>query len=167
MMASRRKSTKKTPVRQALKDASVLQKQVTDGIGAVNKSHQAMLADDVRGSFGDSIDLDAALQERHPGENRWDYLLGHNPSERVVAVEPHSAKQDQITTVINKRKAAKEQLARHLKQGARVSKWLWVASGKVYFANTEKARLRLDQNGIEFVGKKVLAKHLPQADAGK
>jgi hypothetical protein len=36
-----------------------------------------------------------------------------------------------------------------------------VASGKVHFADTEKARLRLDQNGIKFVGTRVLAKHLP------
>jgi hypothetical protein len=165
MMAARKKKSKKTPVRQALKDGSSLQKQVKGSIGAVKRSHRAMLADDVKGSFGDSLDLDAALQKKHPGENRWDYLLGHNPSEQVVAVDPHSAKQDQITTVINKRRASKEQLIGHLKQGARVSKWLWVASGKVCFADTEKARFRLDQNGIEFVGKKVLTKHLPQAAA--
>lgn len=30
-----------------------------------------------------------------------------------------------------------------------------------HFAETEKAKLLLDQNGIEFVGAKVLAKHLP------
>jgi hypothetical protein len=162
MMAGRKKRKNKTPVRQALKDGSVLQEKVSDGIGAVKKAHRRMLADDVRGTFGDSLDLDAALQAKHPGENRWDYLLGHNPSEQVVAVEPHSAKQDEITTVINKRKAAKDQLAGHLKPGARVSKWLWVASGKVYFADMEKTRFRLDQNGIEFVDKKVLAKHLPQ-----
>jgi hypothetical protein len=38
-----------------------------------------------------------------------------------------------------------------------------VAPGKVHFAETEKAKLRLDQNGIEFVGTKVMAKHLPVA----
>ena len=101
------------------------------------------------------------MQLGHEQANRWDYLLGHAPSGKVVAVEPHSAKQDEITTVINKRAAAREQMRAHLNDGARVAKWLWVASGKVHFANTEKARLRLDQHGIEFVGTKVTSKHLP------
>jgi DNA-directed RNA polymerase beta subunit len=78
-----------------------------------------------------------------------------------VAVEPHSAKQDEISTVIKKRTAAREQLKAHLHDVSRVTTWLWVASGKVHFANTEKARVRLDQNGIEFVGTRVTAKHLP------
>jgi hypothetical protein len=78
----------------------------------------------------------------------------------VIAVEPHSAKQDEISTVICKRKAAIEQLKGHLLDGARISKWLWVASGKVHFASTEKARIRLDQNGIAFAGTQVTKKHL-------
>ena len=90
-------------------------------------------------------------------------MLGHEPSGELVAVEPHSAKQDEITTVIKKRSAAREQLKDHLREGARVTKWLWVASGKVHFADTEKVRRLLDQNGIEFVGTKVAMKHLPSA----
>lgn len=41
-----------------------------------------------------------------------------------------------------------------------VSKWLWVASGRVQFAPMEKATLRLAENGIEFVGRKITDKHL-------
>lgn len=167
MMPGRKNKTKKTPVRQILKEGSMLQNRVSDGIGAVKKEHKKMLDDAVRVTFGDSLDLDAALQAMHPEENRWDYLLGHNPSGQVVALEPHSARQGDIATVINKRKAAKDQLAGHLKPGTRVSKWFWVASGKVYFAKTEKMQFCLDQNGIEFVGAKVLAKHLPQAATEK
>ena len=53
----------------------------------------------------------------------------------------------------------------HLREGARVTKWLWVASGEVHFANTERTRHRLDQNGIEFVGTRVAARHLPGSAA--
>jgi hypothetical protein len=162
-MAARKKKSQETPVRKALQETSTLRESVSDGIGAVEKAQRAYFAADIRGTFGDSLDLDAALQQEHPSANRWDYLLGHSPSEEVVAVEPHSAKQDEITAVINKRKAAKQQLAAHLEPGAHVARWLWVASGKVQFADTEKARRRLDENGIEFVGKQVLAKHLPSA----
>jgi hypothetical protein len=158
---------KKTPLRRALKVDSCLPAKVQDGIAAVEKAHRACFAEDIRGTFGDSLDLDAALQQDHQHENRWDYLLGHDPSEQIIAVEPHSAKQDQITTVINKRTAARQQLAAHLEPGARVARWIWVASGKVHFADTEKARRRLDQNGIEFAGGKVLAKHLPAGTTKK
>jgi len=82
---------------------------------------------------------------------------------KVIAVEPHSAKQDQISRVIEKRRQARDQLKAHLLPGARVTQWLWVASGSVQFADTEKARRLLDQNGIEFVGRQVRAKHLPVA----
>jgi hypothetical protein len=157
-----KKGAKKTPVRSALRKDSALLPLVADGLGAVNDAHRDYFDTGIRKTFADSLDLDKAMQLGHEQANRWDYLLGHAPSGKVVAVEPHSAKQDEITTVINKRIAALEQMKRHLRDDARVTKWLWVASGKVHFANTEKARLRLDQNGIEFVGTKVTAKHLPK-----
>jgi len=136
---------------------------VKNGLEAVKRSHRNYFAEAIRSAFADSLDLDQAMEVGHEQENRWDYLLGHTSSGRVIAVEPHSAKQDEIGTVIRKRQAALDQLKGHLRGGARVSKWLWVASGTVQFVKMEKARLRLDQSGIEFVGSKVLAKHLPAA----
>lgn len=126
-------------------------------------AHRQYFDEEIRTDVADSLELDEALREGREQENRWDYLLGHLPSGEIVAVEPHSAKQDEITTVIKKRTAAREQLKEHLRDGVRVAKWLWVASGKVHFADTEKARRLLDQNGIEFVGAKVAAKHMPRA----
>lgn len=153
-----------TPVRSLLKEDSSLQSAVKDGLGAVMKGHRDYLDAGIRDQFSDSLELDAAMHLGHEKENRWDYLLGHQPSDEVVAVEPHSAKQDEISTVIKKRQAAIQQLKEHQQNGKTVSKWLWVASGKVHFADTEKARRRLDQSGIEFVGARISAKHLP---AGK
>lgn len=150
-----------TPVRSLLKEDSSLQGAVKDGLGAVTKGHRDYLDVAIRDQFSDSLELDAAMHLGHEEENRWDYLLGHQPSEQVVAVEPHSAKQDEISTVIRKRQAAIKQLKEHLQNGKTISKWLWVASGKVHFPNTDKARLRLDQAGIEFAGGKISAKHLP------
>jgi hypothetical protein len=120
-----------------------------------------MFGDGVREAFDDSLDLDEAMRPGHDQENRWDYLLGHGASREVIGLEPHSARGDQVGTVIGKRKAAMTQLTGHLKTGARVSRWLWVASGRVLFADTERARRRLDQHGIQFVGTRLLQKHLP------
>jgi len=97
----RRKRRKKTPVRHALKDDSPLQTNVQDGIRAMQSADRVYLAENIRGHFGDNLDLDAALQQQHQHENRWD---------------------------------------------------------------TERIRRRLDQNGVEFVGTTVLAKHLPGAE---
>lgn len=156
-----KKGAKKTPIRSALRKESTLLPLVVDGLGAVKNAHRDYFDAAIRQAFADSLDLDKAMQLGHEQANRWDYLLGHASSGNVVAVEPHSAKQDEITTVIKKRIAARKQMKDHLRDGARVTKWLWVASGRVHFANTEKARLRLDQHGIEFVGAKVTARHLP------
>lgn len=150
-----------TPIRLALEPDSDLQGSVQEGLGAVERAHRRCLAVEVRPAFGDSLDLDAAMEAAHPDENRWDYLLGHTSSGQVVALEPHSARTDEISSVIRKRKAAIEQLREHLRPGQRISSWLWVASGKNHFADTEKARRRLDENGITFVARQVLAHHLP------
>ena len=156
-----KRKPKKTPIRSSLKGDSALHEKVEDGIGAVESAHRSYLAVDIRGSFADSLDLDKAMQEDHEQENRWDYLLGHTQSATVIGLEPHSAKQDEVTTLIRKKEAAKRQLAGHLKRGARITAWLWVASGKVYFPDTVKERRRLDQKGIMFVGRQVQKKDLP------
>jgi hypothetical protein len=155
----------RTPLRLTLLQASSLQADIQDDMGAVIAAHRCHFEERIRSTFADSLDLDAATLHGHEQENRWDYLLGHAPSGEVIGVEPHSAKQDEISTVIAKRAAALVRLRSHLGNGKRVSKWLWVASGKVHFADTEKAKLRLDQNGIEFVGKAVGVRHLPATSA--
>lgn len=156
---------KRTPIRSSLKQGSSLNDKVCEGVQALESAHRGYLATEVRADFGDSLDSDKAFLKDHEQENRWDYLLGHTESDAIVGLEPHSAKQDEISTVIKKKEAARVQLRDHLKQGKGVARWLWVASGKVHFANTEKARRRLDQHGIQFVGKKVLPKHMRELKA--
>jgi hypothetical protein len=161
MTRKRTKAGAHTPVRAILRDDSPLRAKVRDGLEAMKKADRKLIDEPLRDSFEDSLDVDEAFRPGCDRENRWDYLLGHRPSRAVVALEPHSANEKEISVVIAKRTAAKAQLAPHLKDGKRIAAWLWVASGKVHFANTEKARIRLDENGILFVAPKVLPKHLP------
>lgn len=162
------KSKASTPVRNALNPKSSLLSHVRDGLGAVEKGHHGYIDESLRPTFADSLNLDEAMRVGHEQENRWDYLLGHDQAV-VIALEPHSAKDDEVSTVIAKRKAAREQLQPHLKPSAQIAAWFWVASGKVHFADTEKSRRRLDENGIQFVGARLLMKHVPRAlpDKGK
>jgi hypothetical protein len=154
----------KTPVRLILKDESSLQALVKDGLGGVTKkADKNTLDESIRNRFSDSLALDDAMKadKQYKQVQRWDYLLGDAETAKVIALEPHSAHSDQVTKVILKRTRAREQLAPHLRPGVTIAAWLWVASDKVGFPDTDKVRRRLDQSGITFVGERVLKKHLP------
>jgi len=147
-------------VRSVLRATSRLVDDVEDGLAAVKKSHRGFIAEEIRESFADSLDLDEATKKGHEREHRWDYLLGHDETAKVVGLEPHSAYTNEVSTVIEKRKNAIDQLEHHLKPGARISDWFWVASGRVDFVPHDKQMMRLAKHGITFVGSKLLARHL-------
>lgn len=153
----------RTPIRRALRDDSTLHPLVSDGLAALAQAHRGLLDDAVKHHFADSLNLDAALESAHPTENRWDYLLGHSPTMEVIALEPHTANDKEVSVLKAKRDAARHQLRQHLRVGVQIAAWIWVTKGKVGFAQTEKMARQLDQSGITFAGRKVLAKHLPKA----
>ncbi len=160
-----KKSARKTPIRRALLDESELLARVADGLGALKRADRECFEREIRNAFADSLDLNEAMRPGRDRDHRWDCLLGHHASETVIAVEPHSAAQGEVSVIISKCTRAKEQLRDHLRDGVKIAKWLWVASGKVTFSGIEKAARQLDQHGVEFVGTRVAAKHLPAASA--
>jgi hypothetical protein len=157
---ARQVRAKSTPIRAALEPSSFLLPLVRNGIEAIDVGHHAHLDAKIRSEFSDSLELDDAMRPGHEQENRWDYLLGHAATFSIIALEPHTAKQDQIRTVVAKRTQARQQLRGHLRAGKSIRLWLWVSSGRVQFADTERTRRQLDQAGITFVDRVVLPKHL-------
>ena len=153
-----------TPIRGSLAAKSPLQPLVRDGLQALDREHRGMIDAAIRTQFVDSLDLDEAVRRGNDQANRWDYLLGHEPSGEIFGLEPHSAKNSEISTVIRKRRAALDQLRGHLREGVKITRWFWVASGHVDFMPFEKATLRLDSEGITFIGKTLLARHVPGPD---
>lgn len=147
-------------VRGIIRSDSTLRAHIQNGLGGVAQAHLDYFDKAIRSAFTDSLDLDAALLKGREQENRWDYLLGVAATNQVIGVEPHSAKQDQLSTLIKKKRAALDQLRGHLVDGGAIAKWLWVASGKVHFAHTEKISIALNQNGIQFVGRRIFERHL-------
>jgi hypothetical protein len=148
-----------SPVRDALEDESSLHPKVMDGLGAMKPKDKDCIDPAIRCEFQDSLDTDLAFIESNRQDHRWDYLLGHD-NQILVAVEPHSAKTDEISVVIRKRDALQQQMSSHLKGGKGISKWLWVASGRTDFQKVTQAQRKLSQHGITFVGRQVKAKHL-------
>jgi hypothetical protein len=147
------------PVTRALK-GSYLTAAIQGGIQAVPTDKRKHISESVRSDFLDSLDLDEASRPRFPNDARWDYLLGHATSSKIVAIETHSAETSQVSKVIQKRTASLGHLQGQLATGHHVAAWYWVASGRVDFVPHEKTVLRLSENGIQFVGGRLEAKHL-------
>ena len=145
----------RTPVSiaTALMERSEFRGAVRPNTGALRRQDISLIAEQERPKVGDSLDLDEATRRAYPNDNRWDYLLSVPASARIVGMEPHTAKDAEIAVVIKKKATAVAVLRSHLRPRAAIDDWLWVASGPVGFSRMERARRRLDQSGITFVGR--------------
>jgi hypothetical protein len=137
----------------ALLPTSAFQPEVQTGMGAFIAADRNLIVLDQRQRIGDSLDLDRAMRRNFPNENRWDYVFSVSDAKKLLALEPHSAKDGEIRVVIAKKRNAATELRRHLKPQHRVSEWLWVSHGRTSFSKTEKARRQLAQEGIRYVGR--------------
>jgi hypothetical protein len=142
-----------THLNSALNETSRLLDLVHEGLAAFARVDVKLIAEDQRIRIGDSLDLDAATKQEHPQANRWDYIVSIPDLKEFIGIEPHSAKDSEISIVIAKKKHATEYLRSHLRNGCRITRWFWVSHGTVSFSKTDKARRRLDQNGIAFAGR--------------
>jgi hypothetical protein len=137
----------------ALKEESSLHEHVQPGLGAFEKKDVKLIAEAERPRVGDSLDLDAATKDEDPEANRWDYVLSIPDLSEILGIEPHTAKDSEISVVIAKKRHATQYLRTHLKDRHRVARWIWVSHGTVGFSRMDRARRRLDQNGIQFAGR--------------
>jgi hypothetical protein len=154
MRAAKRKRDRRSRLTlQAALEGSYLANHVRLGLEALLRRDVGLIAEGERRKVADSIDLDEATREAHPNVARWDYLLSVTSRPRLVGLEPHSAKDSEVSVVIAKRRNSLEHLRGELLPQYRVSDWYWVSHGAVSFSNMESARRRMNQNGITFVGR--------------
>lgn len=149
------KAAKNFLLASALAPTSSLLGDVQVGMNAFIARDRQLIAVGQRPRIGDSLNLDAALQADFPNSHRWDYVFSVSDAEKLVALEPHSAKDSEISVVIAKKQHAADQLRLHLHPRYRVSQWLWVSHGRVSFSHMEKATRRLAQAGIKHVGRQL------------
>lgn len=142
-------------LRVALQPASALLPAVVNGMGAFLARDRALIALGERQKIGDSLDLDAALRENFPDANRWDYVFSVPGASTLIALEPHTAKDSEISVLIAKKRHATEQLRQHLRPQYGVSEWLWVSHGRTSFSRMERATRLLAQAGIKYLGRSV------------
>jgi hypothetical protein len=144
---------RQTRLKEALNETSRLRQLVRAGMGAFANVDLKLISDDQRSRIGDSLDLDDASKDEHPEANRWDYIVSIPDLKEFAGIEPHSAKDSEISVVVLKKKHATEYLRSHLQDGYRITRWFWVSHGTVSFSKMDRARRRLDQNGIAFEGR--------------
>ena len=132
---------------------SSLHGKVRDGLRALLARDRNLIEGAERQRVGDSLDLDDASRVEFPNENRWDYLLSVPTISQIIGIEPHSARDAEISVVIAKKQNAVNYLRDHLRPGNRVAKWFWVSHGSVGFSRMDRMRRLLDQNGIAFEGR--------------
>ena len=142
-------------LKTALQPASTLLSGVQNGMDAFFPRDRALIAVSERPKIGDSLDLDSALRHDFPNANRWDYIFSVPGAGKLVALEPHSAKDSEISVLIAKKKHAAAELRKHLHPKYRVAEWLWVSHGRTSFSRREQATRRLAQEGITYLGKSV------------
>lgn len=142
-------------LKTALKPTSSLLSAVEDGMDAFLARDRALIAVSERQKIGDSLDLDAALKAAFPNANRWDYVFSVPSAGRLIALEPHTAKDSEVGVLIAKKRHATAQLREHLRAGRGVSDWLWVSHGRTSFSRMERATRRLTQAGIKYLGRSV------------
>lgn len=145
---------------EALVEGSGLRPHVEDGCRAIAAKHRGLIAEDLKQTIRNSLNLDAATRVQHEQANRWDYVLAVRGTNTLVGVEPHSARDDEVAAVIAKKQRSGEVLREHLKTGWYVSAWIWVSSGTLKFSKMDRARRRLNQHGIRFSGR-IITSFLP------
>ena len=147
-------------LRPALRETSRLRSLCESATSALGRSAERQLSEEARAGIADSLDLDEALRAEEPRGRRWDYLLGDETSGSLVGIERHKAESGEVRAVIEKKLAAEAALAEHLREGRRVNRWLWLASGGVKFPKGNKQVARLAKAGIRFAGRRIEKKHL-------
>ena len=141
----------------ALQPSSPLRRAVRAGKQGIRPADRPRIEEARPHCLVDSLDLDAALEEEAPGENRWDYLIGGtHAGQTLLGVEVHPAYTGEVKVVVAKKKAAQAQLRAHLDAKARVREWIWIASGPTRITKTMPQWRLLTSEGIRLVGSKLV-----------
>ncbi|MDE5889629.1 MAG: hypothetical protein K2H10_01295 [Bacteroidales bacterium] len=117
---------------KAVEDTPEISSGYKRGVRALERSgRSAIVVADTRLLDG-SVDIDTAVQEIYPNENRWDYAIGY--SGKVCYVEVHPAYTSEVSVVGNKLKWLKTWLKEKAPLLEAIPKatpaFVWVQTGK-------------------------------------
>jgi len=143
--------------REAVKSIG-LQRAYHDGLQALSKTDRARLEVHQNVKLTGSIDLDAALQDAHPNDRRWDYAIARRPpnGELIHWVEVHPATDAEIKTVLAKFEWLQDWLRTQGKALVKFeSEFIWISSGKTAFSPVSHQRRKMSERGLQHVGRRL------------
>lgn len=131
----------------AIENTPVLKAAYQKGLQALGSNRSKIKPGNSKQCEG-SVDIDTTLVAAYPNDCRWDYALGYNGI--TYFVEVHSAKTDEVKTVIKKLDWLKDfliQEAPELNQEPKQFHWI-ASSGNHILPNSSQSR-KLAQSGLK------------------
>ena len=129
------------------------------GLKALKKADKAHVTADDTSRLSGSIDLDAALAMKLPQERRWDYAVGHRPSnsrcEMIYWIEIHPASgNSSVGAVLGKLESLRSWLRDRapLLDVLRPRRFIWISSGRTSFTLSSPQQKRFAVFGLRHVG---------------
>lgn len=130
------------------------------GLQSLSPADRAHVTAEVPHRLRGSVYVDGALEPKREHRNapRWDYAVGHQPTDRkaemVYWIEIHPASEHGITEVLNKL----QWLLQWLRASAPLlrnmpSAFIWISSGKTSFTARSPQARRLAQAGVRNAGR--------------
>ena len=144
--------------KQAVEETPGLTDAWHSGLGALRGADRRRVdAEDPRRLTG-SVDIDSALQAEFPDEPRWDYAIGHRPSnlaaEIAYWVEVHPASAGEVKVVLQKLVWLKTWLPNLAPSLSAMRKaFIWVSSGKTSFTLSSPQQKRFALLGLPHKGR--------------
>ena len=122
-----------------------------------NIDKQHVTAQDARRLAG-SVDVDTALKDARPNEPRWDYAIGHRPSnsanDMIYWIEIHPASDGEVKGMMAKLQWLKTWLRENSPDlNSLPREFIWLSSGSTSLSQTSPQRKRLAQQGLQHRGR--------------
>ncbi len=142
--------------RNAVQESPDLRGAWRPGLGALGTDSRHVAANDPRTIAG-SVHIEECLKKSRKTERRWDYAVGHKPSNRgtevVYWIEVHPAYDHEIKVVKEKLNSLHNWLRTSAPRLNEMdSDFVWVASGDTSFTKGSKQVRRLAEEGLSFHG---------------
>ena len=100
-----------------------------------------------------SVDIDLAVKEKYPAENRWDYAFGY--SGKVCYIEVHPAYTSEVTKFLQKLNWLQNWLKMHAPALNSIPKlspgYVWVCTQKVAILPKSTEARKIAQAGVKLV----------------
>jgi len=130
------------------------------GLQALRKQDKPHVQPQSPNRLTGSADIDAALTAAYPQANRWDYGIGHQPTneaneanEVIYWVEIHSANSKEVNVVLAKLEFHRAWLKNSAPALEKIRrKFVWVSSGKTHFSLSAPQKKKFAQLGLIQVG---------------